>query len=237
MSIHFGNFFRHQATKPQREAYEKKLRGFCGFAANFGFGKIKKFILAVFFLAVAFGSASAQEFLEQPLTPENTKIGFTLDSTLHVIHGSAPKFQGSLRFPLSQKPEAFHAQVAVPVKDMVTGNDSRDEKMRDYCFEMKKYPEIRFESTGVENLPPSLEKGKDFEFTLKGNLTIKDVTREISIPVKGATKDDGLHLSGKVMLNYLKDFNIKDPSVLLFRVAKEVEVSVEVNLPEFFKGK
>ena len=199
------------------------------------FGKIKKLFLAVFFLAAASGPAASQEFLEQPLTPENTKIGFTLDSTLHVIHGNAPKFQGSLRFPLSPKPEAFHAQVAVPVKEMVTGNDSRDEKMRDYCFEMKKYPEIRFESTGVENLPPALEKGKDFEFTLKGNLSIKDVTQEISIPVRATAKDDGLHLSGKVMLNYLKDFNIKDPSVLVFRVAKEVEVFVEVDLKGFFK--
>ena len=115
---------------------------------------------------------------------------------------------------------------------MVTENEKRDKKMHNYCFEMEKYPEILFKSTGFKDLPVRAGIGSEFEFTLLGDLTIKDTTKSISMPVKVILGEKGFHASGSVTLkNYLKEFKIKDPSILIFRVAKELEVLVEVDVP------
>src|SRR5438093_1027071 len=59
----------------------------------------------------------------------------------------------------------------------------------DDFFDVKKYPTARFEITGVS--PISGAAPGTPNFTVRGKLTIKDVTREISFPAVIARRDDG----------------------------------------------
>ena len=75
----------------------------------------------------------------------------------------------------------FVAQTA----SVFTGNDGRDTHVKgaDF-FEIEKYPQLKFISTRVE-------KKDDRHFKLHGDMTIKDVTKEIEADVKfaGFVKD------------------------------------------------
>lgn len=81
-----------------------------------------------------------------------------------------------------------------------TGTKQRDDHLRsDDFFNAEKYPELTFEST-------SFIKGGDSEYTLKGNLTIRDVTKPIALAVEygGEIKDPygnqrrGFTVTGKI---------------------------------------
>ncbi len=93
------------------------------------------------------------------------------------------------------------------VDSIDTRNAQRDGHLRTNDFlDIENYPEIRFVSTAIEH-----EGGNDFQVT--GDLTIKDVTKSVTIPLEfqGAVKDpfgnDRIGLEGSVVINR-KDWGI-----------------------------
>jgi len=81
-----------------------------------------------------------------------------------------------------------------------TNADQRDEHLKSAdFFDVEKYPELKFESI-------SLEKVDDENFTLNGNLTIRDITKPVKLDVEvgGIGKDPwgnlkaGFSLTGRI---------------------------------------
>lgn len=98
----------------------------------------------------------------------------------------------------------FEAKVA----SIDTGVADRDAHLQsDDFFNAEQYPVLKFESS-------SLTKKNDSEYTLKGDLTIRDVTKTIELDVEygGTTKDPwgmqraGFEITGKINR---KDFGLK----------------------------
>lgn len=91
-------------------------------------------------------------------------------------------------------------QFTIDTGSIDTGNEQRDNHLRsDDFFNAEKYPQMKFVST-------SFTPNGDGEYTLKGNLTIRDVTKEVSLEVEyggtitdpwGATRA-GFEVSGKI---------------------------------------
>ncbi|MCE3282630.1 MAG: YceI family protein [Chitinophagaceae bacterium] len=88
-----------------------------------------------------------------------------------------------------------------------TKNEQRDTHLKsDDFFNAEKFPKMTFKSTGIE-------KNGD-EYTLKGDLTIRDITRPIKLDVEynGSTKDPwgferaGFEVTGKINR---KDYGLK----------------------------
>ena len=69
--------------------------------------------------------------------------------------------------------ETMEATATIQVGSIDTNNDRRDEHLRsDDFFSAETFPTMTFESTGVANVDGS-------SFDLMGNLTIRDVTKEV----------------------------------------------------------
>jgi polyisoprenoid-binding protein YceI len=82
-------------------------------------------------------------------------------------------------------PETSSVEVTIQTASIRTHNQVRDNDLRSSNFlEVDKYPTITFKSTSVE------QAGED-QYTLTGDLTIKGVTNEITIPFEfeGAATD------------------------------------------------
>jgi len=173
-------------------------------------------------------TAEAGEYV---LSPRNAKIGFHLDGNLHATHGNAKQFTGRVRVPEDLAPEGYSTEITLPVMALDTDNGARDKKMHFTCLEADRLPNIHFQSTVFQGFPAHIQRGKNFDFTLVGDLTIRAITKKVVIPVMVRSGEAGLHLSGSVWLNYIEDFHIPDPSVFIFRVAKKVKVILEVDLP------
>jgi len=90
------------------------------------------------------------------------------------VTGTFRDFNVSLR---SSKDDFTDAAISatIAVKSIDTQNEMRDGHLKtDDFFNAEKFPTIKFQSTSVE-------KAGDGHFKIKGNLTIRDTTKEVTI--------------------------------------------------------
>jgi polyisoprenoid-binding protein YceI len=116
--------------------------------------------------------------------PAHSSVEFEVKHMMiATVRGRFRKFEGTL-----VAAEDYHdsrARGSVEVASIDTNEPLRDEHLRSpEFFDAERYPEMRFESTRVEHV-----RGGTYE--VAGDLTIKDVTREIRLEatVQGAGED------------------------------------------------
>jgi polyisoprenoid-binding protein YceI len=100
------------------------------------------------------------------------------------VRGAFNEFESSFTID-GADPAKSSVSVALQVASIDTRNEMRDGHLRTNDFlDAENFPQITFTSTGIAH-----EGGNDFLVT--GDLTIKDVTKSITIPLEftGAAKD------------------------------------------------
>ena len=141
------------------------------------------------------------------LDPAHTRIGFVARHAMVTkVRGSFNEFEGTAVLD-GANPANSHAEVTIKAHSIDTRNAQRDGHLRSNDFlAMDEYPEITFSSTGVRQVD-------DATFELTGGLTIKDVTKSVTIPFtfEGAAKDPFGNLrvgfEGSVVINR-KDWGV-----------------------------
>jgi len=100
------------------------------------------------------------------------------------VRGRFDKFTGAVNIDDSDMTRS-HVEATIDASSIDTGTPQRDTHLRspDF-FDVAKFPEIRFRSTRIEKLA-------DDRYRVIGDLTIRDVTREVSLDVEygGRAKD------------------------------------------------
>jgi polyisoprenoid-binding protein YceI len=119
------------------------------------------------------------------MDPAHTRIGFVARHAMVTkVRGAFNEFEGSAVLN-GANPASSTARVTIKAASIDTRNAQRDEHLRSNDFlAMEAYPEITFVSTAVRQTG-------DTEFELTGDLTIKGVTRSVTIPFsfEGAATD------------------------------------------------
>jgi polyisoprenoid-binding protein YceI len=115
----------------------------------------------------------------------HTRIGFTARHAMVTsVRGSFRDFEGTAHLDAAD-PSKSSAKLTIKVASITTGQEQRDAHLRspDF-FDVETYPEITFVSTSAEQLG-------DDSYRLTGDLTVKDVTRPVSIDFtfNGSAKD------------------------------------------------
>lgn len=121
---------------------------------------------------------------------------FSVKFVLGTCKGTFDAPKGSVVFdPEHVNSSSFNLSVAA--NTFKTNSNARDKDMKsDKYFDVAKYPEIRFKSSKIE------KKGDQFQAT--GTLTIKDVSKTVTIPFEAKKNNDGGYaLSGTFELNRL----------------------------------
>jgi polyisoprenoid-binding protein YceI len=107
-------------------------------------------------------------------------ISFNLDAPLEAISGSANGISGTVTFdPIF--PAASHGRLVVAAASLHVPNPTMKEHLhgKDWLNVMN-HPEIIFEAESVNNVQT---KGNTTTAEVKGRMTIKGVTRELTVPV------------------------------------------------------
>jgi polyisoprenoid-binding protein YceI len=119
------------------------------------------------------------------LDPAHSSVGFRIrHMMIATVRGRFTDFDGTI-YAAEDAPEHSSVSGVVKVASIDTGNAERDAHLRspDF-FDAERFPEITFASTRIRHV-----KGPTFAVT--GNLTIRDVTREVELEatVEGADTD------------------------------------------------
>jgi len=119
------------------------------------------------------------------LDPAHTRIGFVARHAMVTkVRGSFDEFAGTAVLD-GANPANSRVEVTIEAASIDTRNAQRDEHLRGNDFlAMQEYPKITFVSTGVR-------QAGETTFEVTGDLTIKGVTNEITIPFEfeGAATD------------------------------------------------
>ena len=111
------------------------------------------------------------------IDPAHTSLGFTVRHAMVTnVRGSFGELEGTLHLD-GAHPENSSASIDVDVASIDTGAPDRDTHLRSAdFFDIEKFPRMTFRSTGAE------EAGDDYRIT--GDLTIKDVTKPLTIDLE-----------------------------------------------------
>jgi polyisoprenoid-binding protein YceI len=112
------------------------------------------------------------------IDPTHSRIGFVARHAMVTkVRGSFNEFTGTGYFD-AEDPSASSLQLTIQAASIDTRNADRDGHLRSNdFFDMETYPEITFVSTAVEP-----QGGNEFRVT--GDLTIKGVTKPVSVDLE-----------------------------------------------------
>jgi len=165
------------------------------------------------FLAVAFLMFSAAFTSNTELNEEATawnidkahsKISFEVTHFFTPVTGQFQEYSSDIHFDPNNLEESS-VNVEIMVNSIDTDNQKRDGHLRsDDFFNAQQYPAITFQSNEIVQTA-------DNQFVARGELTIKDVTRDVELPftllgIQDHPMRDGVQLAG-IKLNYTLDRN------------------------------
>lgn len=117
-------------------------------------------------------------------------------------------------------------QFVVDLSTLTSDDQRRDNRIRERWLESSRFPLATFGATRVSGFPASYQEGQTIQFELVGDLTIREITRQVTFQVE-ATLNGGT-LSG-VMTGVLlmTDFGFDPPELLgILKAENEVLITV-----------
>lgn len=115
--------------------------------------------------------------MEWNVDNSHTKVGFSVRHFFTPVEGSFDDFEARLVWD-RENPSASEVGAVIQVASVDTENADRDgHLLSGDFFDAERFPEITFESTAVE------ARGDDM-LMVTGDLTIRDVTRQVQMPVR-----------------------------------------------------
>lgn len=177
---------------------------------------MKKSLYHSLFLPFLFVAASAFAVLQlKPVDSENA-VTFVIKNLGINTKGELSGLKGTIEWN-EESPTDSKFAVSVAANTVNTGIDTRDSHLkREEYFDAEHYPEIKILSNSIAKN----ENG----FTMNATLTIKDVSKTISIPFTATKKPDGYLFNGKFNINR-RDFGVGGNSVVM---SDNVEITLNV---------
>ncbi len=120
------------------------------------------------------------------IDPAHTRLGFVARHAMVTkVRGAFTEFFGTAHVDTAD-PKKSSVSITIVANSVTTGQRQRDDHLRsgDF-FDIEQHPEITFVSTSVDR------DGDGAEWTVTGDLTIKGVTRPVTVPFAhtGSAKD------------------------------------------------
>ncbi|MEW6220728.1 MAG: YceI family protein [Thermodesulfobacteriota bacterium] len=133
-------------------------------------------ILTALLLGALLAAPAGAEVPAWSLDTAHSNFFFDVRHIFSSIRGSFPEYSGSIRFDPAN-PGASSVRLEIEVASVETGVAKRDGHLRsDDFFAASTYPRMTFASTAIT-------RTGEQTFDIAGRLTIKDVTREVVLPV------------------------------------------------------
>jgi polyisoprenoid-binding protein YceI len=158
------------------------------------------------------------------LFAQSKKINYAKSSIRFIIKNAGLKVDGKFEsFVIdfafdSQNLSSTKLDAAIKTTSINTGIDGRDKHLRkSEFFNVAEFPTIHFKVTSVKVVSPN-------NYILQGKLTMKDVTKDISLPMKISKVGTEEVFESTVVLNRL-DYHVGEDSWVM---SDDVTVSLKI---------
>jgi polyisoprenoid-binding protein YceI len=157
------------------------------------------------------------------LDPVQSQVHWTLNSTLHTVHGTFSVKSGIVQF----NPDTGTAggEIVIYAPSGQSGNASRDKRMHKEILETAKYPDVIFRPTRVEG---KVSRSGASDAKVDGTLSIHGTDHDVTALVHAELAGDRWTGTGTFKVPYVQ-WGIKDPSNFLLKAEPAVTVEVEMS--------
>lgn len=194
-------------------------------AVLIAFGLLTTLVFAQSQATGVLSSSESESESETVLTldPAQSKVHFSVESTLHTVHGTFTLKGGTLHFDPNTGKASGEIVVLAPTGE--SGNGSRDKRMHKEILETAKYPEIVFHPALVDG---KVAQAGTSDVKLTGVLTIHGTDHDLSTPVHADLSGGRWHATCRFEVPYVR-WGIKDPSNFLLKVKPVATVELEMS--------
>lgn len=171
--------------------------------------------------ASASAAASSAATDSQPIVAQivaaESEARFTIDEVLNgapkTVVGTTKQVAGELAVDPRDPTKSRVGTIQINARDLTTDSDFRNRALKNQILQTNQYELITFTPTALTGLPSSSTIGQSYSFQIVGNLTIRDVTKEVTFDVTATpVSESRLEGSARATINYA-DFGINIPQV------------------------
>jgi polyisoprenoid-binding protein YceI len=170
-------------------------------------------------------AARAQEQVNEIMLrvdPGQSKVHWTLGSTLHTVHGTFAVKSGTLRIHTATSQAS--GEIVVDAASGQSGNDGRDKKMHREIIESAKFKEIAFRPDRVEG---KVAAQGSVAVQLHGTFLLHGKEHEITVPVQAELAADHWKGTAKFSVPYIT-WGLKSPSNFFLKADPAAGVELEL---------
>ncbi|HLH75888.1 MAG TPA: YceI family protein [Candidatus Binataceae bacterium] len=175
-------------------------------------------------LVLAAGAARAASSIALlELDPAKTHVNFTLNTTVHTVHGSFQLKRGTIW--LDPATGSAQGALVVDADSGQSGDGLRDARMRSSILETSHFPEVTFIPQQVQFLGPP--QG-DFRARLRGLMRLHGTSHPMTIELLVHNERDLISAKTRFVIPYVA-WGLEDPSVLFLKVSPAVTIDVQAH--------
>ncbi len=168
------------------------------------------------------------------ITTEGSKVSFTLGEILNgshnVVVGTTDQIAGQIAVDFANPANSQIGEIRIDARTLATDSGMRDRMIRGQILQSAQdaYEFISFKPTVLSGLPSSVAMGTAFDFTVTGDLTIRDITKSVTFDVT-VTPISTHEISGTATASVQRDdFGLTIPNVPSVTQADE-EVKLQID--------
>ncbi len=169
---------------------------------------------------LALGGSYEARGMEWGVNPQKSQVGFEASGSGYTAKGTFNEFKSEIEFD-PESPELTAIRVSFNMRSAATGTFDVDSTLQgaDY-FDTAKFPTAEFVARGAK---PS----GDGKFVLNGQLTLKGVTKPVSVPFSINVKSGIATVKAETKLNRL-DFGVGQETVAGLAIDKDVKLTIDL---------
>jgi polyisoprenoid-binding protein YceI len=135
------------------------------------------------------------------LDATDSKLGFVVPTmVVATVRGQFDEFEGTAQLD-GADPSRSVVQVIIQADSIQTFNKQRDDHLRRSFLETTAHPTITFASTRVE-------RRERMRYDVTGDLTIRGITKPVTVPFELTRADDRLRFTGSLTISR-KDWGVR----------------------------
>ena len=164
--------------------------------------------------------AVAAQPIQVTLDPSQTTISWTLNATMHTVHGTFKLKSGQVS--LDTITGTANGEMVVDASTGESGNHSRDDKMHKDVLETKRYPEITFLPKKVTG---NVAAQGSSTIQVQGTLHIHGGDHELTLSIPVDVTGNEAKATTSFTIPY-EAWGMKNPSNLFLHVDSKVQINI-----------
>lgn len=179
----------------------------------------------------AAASPSADAFSGQWVIDDSSKVYFSVTTSRETVNYEIDQVSGTWTIN-SAKPAESAAEGTVQLSSMNSGSGQRDThvKSADY-LDVATHPEATFKATGFEGLPEGLVAQTVYPVKIKGELTVKGITKEVEFSGNTILDNSVLKLEANTVVTF-DDYGMKNPHNVVMDTENNITVELRLTLAQ-----